>query len=198
MILWAQFSPLLISRKALKILHGDVCCSWLAVTFTRLPETFCKKNMCFIACTFTKITYILTPHYLFGAVSQRYLKCCLPDYSLHFVPYVSSTYELKNLFFVHVNKLLYFSLINLSYIIVPQLRIQKAESALKVVLVVKNSPANAGDIKRPGFDPWVGKIPWRRAWKPTPVFLPGESPGQKSLEGYSPWGCKESDTTEVT
>ena len=46
------------------------------------------------------------------------------------------------------------------------------------------------------LDPWVGKIPWRRAWQPTPVFLPGESHGQRSLEGYSPWGCKESDTTE--
>ena len=45
------------------------------------------------------------------------------------------------------------------------------------------------------FDPWVGKIPWRRVWQPTPVFLPGESHGQ-SLEGYSPWGRKESDTTE--
>ena len=42
--------------------------------------------------------------------------------------------------------------------------------------------------KRPGFDPWVGKIPWRRASLPTPVFLPGESPGQRSLVGYSPWG----------
>ena len=40
--------------------------------------------------------------------------------------------------------------------------------------------------RRPGFDPWVGKIPWRRAWQPTPVFLPGESHGQRSLEGYSP------------
>ena len=52
--------------------------------------------------------------------------------------------------------------------------------------------------KRPGFDPWVGKIPWRRAWQPTLVFLPGESHGQKSLAGYSPWGHKDSDTTEVT
>ena len=52
--------------------------------------------------------------------------------------------------------------------------------------------------KRRGFDPWVRKIPWRRAWQPTPVFLPGESHGQRSLAGYSPWGCKESDTTEVT
>ena len=40
--------------------------------------------------------------------------------------------------------------------------------------------------KRRRFNPWVGKIPWRRAWQPTPVFLPGESQGQGSLEGYSP------------
>ena len=40
------------------------------------------------------------------------------------------------------------------------------------------------------FDPWVGKIPWRRACQPTPLFLPGESHGQRSLEGYSPWGRK--------
>ena len=43
---------------------------------------------------------------------------------------------------------------------------------------------------------WVGKIPWRRECQPTPVFLPGESHGQKSLAGYSPRGCKELDTTE--
>ena len=48
----------------------------------------------------------------------------------------------------------------------------------------------------PGFDPWVGKIPWRREQLPTPVFLPGEFHGQSSLAGYSPWGCKELDTTE--
>ena len=50
--------------------------------------------------------------------------------------------------------------------------------------------------KRCRFAPWVGKIPWRRSWQPTPVFLPGESQGQRSLEGYSPWGHKESDMTE--
>ena len=50
-----------------------------------------------------------------------------------------------------------------------------------------------------GLDPWVVKIPWRRKWVPTPVFLPGEIHGQLSLEGYSPWGHKESDlTTEHT
>ena len=42
----------------------------------------------------------------------------------------------------------------------------------------------------------VMKIPWRREWLPTPVFLPGEFIGQRSLAGYSPWGCKELDTTE--
>ena len=66
--------------------------------------------------------------------------------------------------------------------------------------------------KRRGFGPWVGKIPWRRAWQPTLVFLPGDSHGQGSLVdyspqgspvhgslvGYSPWGHEESYTTEAT
>ena len=50
--------------------------------------------------------------------------------------------------------------------------------------------------KRSGFDPWDGKIPWRRERWPTPVFLPGEFYGQRSLEGYSLWGHKQLDTTE--
>ena len=50
--------------------------------------------------------------------------------------------------------------------------------------------------KTPRFDPWVRKIPWRRQWQPAPVFLPGESHGQRSLVGYSPRGHKELDTTE--
>ena len=49
---------------------------------------------------------------------------------------------------------------------------------------------STGQCRRCGFNPWVGKIPWRRKWQPTPVFSPGESHGQKSLGGYSPWGCK--------
>ena len=56
---------------------------------------------------------------------------------------------------------------------------------------VKASASNTGDL-----GPWVGKIPWRRKWQPTPVFLPRESHGRRSLVGYSPWGHKESDTTE--
>ena len=50
--------------------------------------------------------------------------------------------------------------------------------------------------KRGIVNPWVGKIPWRRAWLPTPVFLPGKSHGWRSLAGYSPWGHTELDTTE--
>ena len=55
------------------------------------------------------------------------------------------------------------------------------------------SPLRCG---RPGFDPWFGKIPCNRAGQLTPVFLPGESHGQRNLAGYSPWGRKESDKTE--
>ena len=50
-------------------------------------------------------------------------------------------------------------------------------------------------MQETGFDPWVGKIPWRRKWQPSPVFLPGKSHGQRSLAGYSPWSCKELDMT---
>ena len=52
--------------------------------------------------------------------------------------------------------------------------------------------------KRLEFDAWVGKTPWGRAWQPTPVFLTGELYGQRSLAGYGPQGCKESDMTEAT
>ena len=64
--------------------------------------------------------------------------------------------------------------------------------------MVKNLPANVGDIRDEGLISRVRKIPWTRAWQPTPVFLPGESHGQRSLADYSPWNCKESDTTEAT
>ena len=50
--------------------------------------------------------------------------------------------------------------------------------------------------RTPGFEPWVRKMPWRREWQPTPVFLPRESHKQMSLSGYSPWGHKESDMTK--
>ena len=54
---------------------------------------------------------------------------------------------------------------------------------------------SACQCRRHRFNPWVGKIPWRRKWQLIPVFLPGKSHGQRSLVGYSPWGCKEADMT---
>ena len=65
--------------------------------------------------------------------------------------------------------------------------------------MVKNPHANAGGIRDAGSIPGSGRSPeGGRARQPTPVFLPGESHGQRSLVGYSPWGCKESDTREAT
>ena len=58
------------------------------------------------------------------------------------------------------------------------------------------SSRDEGLLFLPDLETWTGKIPWRRKWHPTPVFLPGELHGQRSLACYSPWGCKESDTTE--
>ena len=59
----------------------------------------------------------------------------------------------------------------------------------------KGPTCNAGDL---GLTPWSGRFPWRRVCQPTPVFLPGESHGQRSLVGYSPRGHKEWDMTKVT
>ena len=63
--------------------------------------------------------------------------------------------------------------------------------------MVKNIPVNAGDPGVVGSIPWVGKIPWRRKWQPTLVFLPGKFHGERSLAGYSPCGGKELDMTEL-
>ena len=62
----------------------------------------------------------------------------------------------------------------------------------------KESACQCRRLKRRRFDPWVEKMPWRRAWPPTPVFLPGESHGQRNLAGSGPWGHKELDRTEAT
>ena len=61
--------------------------------------------------------------------------------------------------------------------------------ASQVALAVKNLPANAGDVRR-RFYPWVWKVHWRREWQPTPVFLPGESQGQRSLVGFKSMGSQ--------
>jgi len=60
----------------------------------------------------------------------------------------------------------------------------------------KESTCQCRRQRRPVFDPWVTRIPWSRKWKPTPVFLPEKFCGQRNLAGYSPWGCRELDTTK--
>ena len=74
----------------------------------------------------------------------------------------------------------------------------KSENSKKMITCSSGDKDCALQCRRLGFNPWVGKIPWRREWQPTPVFLPGESHGQRSLAGYSPWGGKKSDMTEAT
>ena len=66
----------------------------------------------------------------------------------------------------------------------------------KASILVKNLPCYCRRHKRCRFDPWIRKIPWGREWQPTPVFLPRESHGQRSLVRCSPWGHGELDTTE--
>ena len=63
--------------------------------------------------------------------------------------------------------------------------------------MVKSLPASAGDKRDIGLIPGSGRFPGGGNGNPLPVFFPGKSHGQRSLEGYSPWGCKESDKTEV-
>ena len=62
----------------------------------------------------------------------------------------------------------------------------------------KESACQSRSLRGCRLDPWVGKIPWRRKWQPTPVFLPAKSHGQRTLVGYRLWDLKDSDTTEVT
>ena len=70
--------------------------------------------------------------------------------------------------------------------------------ASQVALAVRKLACQCRRHKRREFDPWVGKFPWRWAREPTPVFLPGESHGQRNLVSCSPSCCKELDTTKVT
>ena len=80
-------------------------------------------------------------------------------------------------------------------------RIVKGDWGFPGGSVGKESMCNAGDClqhRRPGFIPWVQKIPWRRKWQPMLVFSPGESHGQRSLAGYSLWGRKSPSETQLS
>ena len=74
----------------------------------------------------------------------------------------------------------------------------KRQKKIKLSYCGKEPLCQCKRRKRCRLDPWVWKIPWRRKWKPAPIFLPGKFHGQRSLVAYSPLGHKESDTTEHT
>jgi len=76
--------------------------------------------------------------------------------------------------------------------------VEKREPSYTVAALVVKNRLRCRRRKRHGFHPWVRKIPRRRKWQPTAVFLPGEPHGQRILAGYSPWGHKELDMTEAT
>ena len=73
---------------------------------------------------------------------------------------------------------------------------EKKWEGFPVGFVVAHTVKKFLKCRRAGFSPQVGKIPWRRKWEDHPVFLPGESHGQRSLVSYGSWGHKESDMTE--
>ena len=90
------------------------------------------------------------------------------------------------------------TIVNISVpnIIAPQY-IKQTLMKLRGFPAVSDGIESACNVGVPGFDPWVGKIPWRRAWQPTPVFLPGEFHGQRSLAGYGPQGHRRLCMTET-
>ena len=97
----------------------------------------------------------------------------------------------------YVNNIKKLSLLNRTYFL---LRICQyfLQYLLSIILGIYYGRKEGNKCKKCGSDPWVRKTPWRRKWQPALIFLLGKSHVQRSLVGYSPWGCKESDTTERT
>ena len=91
----------------------------------------------------------------------------------------------------HLNKCQFFIILSSTAIIYTKLCLHLSGTSL-----VAQTVSICLQCGRPRFNPWVRKTSWRRKWQPTPVLLPGKFHGWRSLVGYSPWGRKESDTTE--
>ena len=85
----------------------------------------------------------------------------------------------------------------LVHILASVLLLLSLQNAIFLFNCFHSSKKSICKCKKCRFDPWVGKIPWKRKQQPTPVFLPGKSHGQKRLVGYGPWVYKELDTTEL-
>ena len=117
------------------------------------------------------------------------MDCSLPGSSVHGIfqatglEWDASAFSFLHLGLINISHTLIYLIVFYTYLANPQ------------VHSGKESACQCRRYKRCGFDPWVGKIPWRRKWQPSLVFLPGESHGQRSLVGYGPRGCKEFYTT---
>ena len=126
----------------------------------------------------------LTIFFSFDSISIQLLLCLL--YSLFFSFHAHFSFSSSNFFSTQWNN-------NLTACLGP---IKSIYPSLKLVLAQcqwhsgKESTSQCRRHRRCRFDPWVGKIPWKRKWQSTPVFLPGKFPGQRSLVHCSPWGCR--------
>ena len=98
--------------------------------------------------------------------------------------------------YMHAGLLCPFSSLNCKKLGDSMIRVKKLWLEGHIWSVDEESTCQWRRHRRCRFDPWVEKIPWRRKWQPTPVFLPGKSQGQRSLAGYGSWDHKESDMTE--
>ena len=150
----------------------------------------------------TRYSYLLSRGSVAGWRNMGSLLHLNSEFNLSF----SQFFPLISLFFSHRNFLALHSLHYIPCIFNPadidfseNLDKQKVECYFELVSkywwVSGSMVKNLLQFRRRRFKPWVGKIPWRRKWQPTPVFLSGKSCGQRSLVGYSPWGCKELDKT---
>ena len=101
-----------------------------------------------------------------------------------------------NLSFIHLLKVTILIFILLTVCVCIYFKLDNIYRGLPKWISGKESACQCRRHRRCGFNPWVRKVPWRRAWQPTPVFLPERSHGQRCLMGYSPWGRKELETTE--
>ena len=126
-----------------------------------------------------------------------YLKCLylyiLFSRHISWIKEFSMIFNFPNILYVNIIQKL--SLLNRIYFL---LRICQhfLQYLLSIILGIYYGRKEGNKCKKCGFDPWVRKTPWRRKWQPALIFLLGKSHVQRSLVGYSSWGCKESDTTE--
>ena len=123
-----------------------------------------------------------------------------PTFSLSSFTFIKRLFSSSSLSAITVTAYAYQSLLFLPAILIPPCDSSNPAFGMRYSACRPSQVAQMVSVclqcGRPRFDPRIGKIPWRRKWQPTSVLLPGKLHGGRSLVGYSPWGCKELDTTE--